>query len=128
VSHNIVELDSADENKGLQGVSHFYSKAEDKDTIIFNILEKLTKIETKPQVIIFFNTIPELRAFYSLLKKEKNKFMINDPRAADFGKNNLKVDYIHRDCSSVCIRSRPHNCPEDCSASKTTRITKLRNK
>ena len=44
------------------------------------------------------------------------------------GKLNLKVDYIHRDCSSVCMMSRPHVHPYDCSASKTTRITKLKNK
>ena len=44
------------------------------------------------------------------------------------GKNNLKVDYIHRDCNATCIKSRPHNHPFDCSASKTARITKLRNK
>lgn len=113
---------------GLQGVSHYYSKSADKDNIIFTILEKLAKVETKPQVIIFFNTIPELRAFYNLLRKEKNRFLINDPKAADIGKNNLKVDYIHRDCTASCFKGRDHFHPEDCSASKTARITKLRNK
>lgn len=127
-SHNIVELDSYDENKGLQGVSHFYSKSTEKDAMIFRILERLTKMQTKPQVIIFFNTVPELRLFYSLLRKEKNKFLVNDAHASEMGKNNLKVDYIHRDCSSVCIKGRDHFHPDDCSASKTARITRLRNK
>lgn len=84
--------------------------------------------ETKPQVIIFFNTIPELRRFYSVLRKEKRRFVINDATASDVGKHNLKVDYIHRDCSAVCKMGRDHFHPDDCSASKTTRITKLRNK
>ena len=128
MSHNIVELNSKDDNLGLQGVRHYFSKAENKDPIIFNILEKLAKMETKPQVIIFFNTVPELRTFYALLKKEKNKFLINDPQASDRGKNNLKVDYIHRDCTSQCAPWKNHLHPEDCSASKTTRITKLKNK
>jgi hypothetical protein len=79
-------------------------------------------------VIIFFNTILELRNFYSMLRKEKNRFVINNPNASDFGKYNLKVDYIHRDCTDVCKMSREHIHPDDCSASKTTRITKLRNK
>jgi hypothetical protein len=30
-----------------------------------------------------------------LLKREKQKFVINDPRASESGKNNLAVDYIH---------------------------------
>lgn len=38
VSHNILELDSKDENKGLAGVTHFYSKQTNKDAVIFNIL------------------------------------------------------------------------------------------
>ena len=125
-----MELDCYDENKGLQGVSHYYSKAadKDKDDMIFRILERLTKVETKPQVIIFFNTIPELRGFYSLMKKERSRFIINDAYASEKGKNNLKVDYIHRLCTDTCIQGREHFCPDDCSASKTTRITKLRNK
>jgi superfamily II DNA/RNA helicase len=44
------------------------------------------------------------------------------------GKINLKVDYIHRDCNDFCRKGTFHIHPEDCSASKTTRITKLRNK
>ncbi len=39
-----MELDSYDENKGLQGVSHFYSKSTEKDAMIFRILERLTKM------------------------------------------------------------------------------------
>jgi hypothetical protein len=58
-------------------------------------LEKIAKIESKPQVIIFFNTIPELRQFYKIMKKEKNRFMMNDSKASEMGKINLKVDYIH---------------------------------
>ena len=54
--------------------------------------------------------------------------MINDPEASDRGKVNLKVDYIHRDCTDICKMGRDHIHPDDCSASKTTRITKLRNK
>jgi len=54
--------------------------------------------------------------------------LINNPNASDTGKYNLKVDYIHRDCTDVCKMSREHIHPYDCSASKTTRITKLRNK
>ena len=88
----------------------------------------MAKAESKPQVIIFFNTIPELRQFYNVLRKEKNRFVINDSSASNFGKVNLKVDYIHRECSAECMMSRNHLHPEDCSASKTTRITKLRNK
>jgi hypothetical protein len=38
VSHNIVELDSKDENKGLKGVTHFYSQIPNKDEVILNIL------------------------------------------------------------------------------------------
>jgi hypothetical protein len=38
VSHNIVELDSKDENKGLVGVTHFYSTSTNKDQIIFDLL------------------------------------------------------------------------------------------
>jgi len=62
-------LDSYEENKGLLGVTHFYSKAEQKDAVIFRILEMVAKAENKPQVIIFFNTIIELRHFYSSLRK-----------------------------------------------------------
>ena len=127
-SHNIVELDSYEENKGLLGVTHLYSMRQDKDEVIMKILELVAKAENKPQVIIFFNTIPELRQFYYHLKKEKHKFLINNSEASDHGKYNLKVDYIHRDCSAVCMKSRAHDHPEDCSPSKTTRITKLRNK
>lgn len=95
---------------------------------ILNLLEKLAKIETKPQLIIFFNSIPELRNFYALLRKEKNRFLINDQRASETGKINLAVDYIHGQCSSVCKKGRDHLHPEDCSASKTERVRKLRNK
>ena len=41
-----------------------------------------------------------------MLRKEKNRFVINNPNASDFGKYNLKVDYIHRDCTDVCKMSR----------------------
>jgi superfamily II DNA/RNA helicase len=121
-------MDSYEENKGLLGVTHLYSRSEDKDAVIFRILELVAKADTQPQVIIFFNTIPELRSFYALLCKEKKRFLINDPQASDLGKHNLKVDYIHRDCTSVCLMSREHLHPYDCAASKTARITKLRNK
>lgn len=53
--------------------------------------------------------------------------MINDPNASESGKNNLKVDYIHSKCNAVCF-GKDHDHPEDCSASKTTRITKLKNR
>lgn len=62
------------------------------------------------------------------MRKEKNRFVINDSRASDLGKINLKVDYIHRDCTDICRKGTQHFHPEDCSASKTRRITKLRNK
>jgi hypothetical protein len=62
------------------------------------------------------------------LRKEKNKFVINDSNASDIGKHNLKVDYIHSLCTATCKMGREHFHPFDCSASKTTRITKLRNK
>lgn len=124
----MVELDSYEENKGLLGVTHLSSRREDKDEAILDILQQVAVAESKPQVIIFFNTIPELRRFYSVLRKEKRRFVINDATASDVGKHNLKVDYIHRDCSAVCKMGRDHFHPDDCSASKTTRITKLRNK
>lgn len=73
-----------------------YSKKEDKEEVILKTLELVAKAESKPQVIIFFNTIPELRQFYNVLRKEKNRFVINDSSASNYGKVNLKVDYIHR--------------------------------
>ena len=54
--------------------------------------------------------------------------MINDQRASDSGKNNINVDYIHGQCTAICKMGKNHIHPEDCSASKTARITKLRNK
>ena len=95
-NYNIVQLDAYEENKGLQGVTHLYSKRKDKDAVILRILQLVSKAESKPQVIIFFNTIPELRQFYNILRKQTNKFVINDSTASDIGKVNLKVDYIHR--------------------------------
>ena len=77
-------------------MTHLYSKREDKEEVILKTLELVAKAESKPQVIIFFNTIPELRQFYNVLRKEKNRFVINDSNASNFGKVNLKVDYIHR--------------------------------
>lgn len=68
ISHNVLELDSKDENKGLVGVTHYYSISPNKDKVIFNILEKLSKLEYKLQVIIFFNERKELWDFYQLLK------------------------------------------------------------
>ena len=127
-SHNILELDSKDENKGLLGVIHFYSRATDKDTVILDLLEKVAKMESRPQVIIFFNSIPELRTFYNLLASEKRRFLMNDPTASDCGQFNLTVDYIHGQCSDVCRMNREHWHPLDCSASKTTRVGRLRNK
>lgn len=109
-------------------MTHFYSKQANKDEVIFNLLEKLAKIESKPQVIIFFNSIPELRKFYDMLKNEKNKFVINNQRASDTGKNNINVNYIHGQCTGICNLRHVHNHPEDCSASKTARVTMLRNK
>lgn len=45
VSHNVVELDAYEENKGLLGVSHFYSKnKENKDQVIFSILQKVAEV------------------------------------------------------------------------------------
>lgn len=43
-SHNLLELDSKDENKGLLGVTHFYSQQPNKDELILSILEKVAKI------------------------------------------------------------------------------------
>lgn len=34
----MLELDSKDENKGLVGVTHYYSISQNKDKVIFNIL------------------------------------------------------------------------------------------
>lgn len=59
---------------------------------------------------------------------QRNRFLINDPTSSDSGKVNLKVDYIHRECTAECMNGKNHIHPYDCSASKTTRITKLRNK
>lgn len=67
---------------GLKGVTHYYCKSNQRDKIIFDLLEKLAAIETKPQVIIFFNEIVELRGFYSMLKKERDRFVINDASAS----------------------------------------------
>jgi hypothetical protein len=38
LTHNVLELDSKDENKGLVGVTHYYSISQNKDKVIFNIL------------------------------------------------------------------------------------------
>ena len=93
-----MELDAYEENKGLEGVNHLYAKKGDKEKeeVILKTLELVAKAESKPQVIIFFNTIPELRHFYKVLMAERNRFLINDPTSSDSGKVNLKVDYIHR--------------------------------
>ena len=88
------------------------------------ILEHLSNLEAKPQVIIFFNEIKELWNFYTLLKLEKSRFVINDPTADEKGKNNLKVNYIH---SRVGVCKGQHNHPEDCSLNKSDRVTQLRN-
>jgi hypothetical protein len=82
-------------------VTHFYKEVKDisKDDIILNILERIVKTEIKPQVIIFFNSIPELRQFYNMIKKEKKRFVTNDATASNSGKYNLKVDYIHGLCT-----------------------------
>ena len=53
---------------------------------------------------------------------------MNDPTASDSGKTNLSVDYIHGKCTNVCKMNRDHLHPLDCSASKTKRVTRLRNK
>ncbi len=105
-------------------MTHYYSISANKDKVIFNILEKLSKLEYKLQVIIFFNERKELWDFYQLLKKEQNAFVINDSQADSKGKHNLAVDYIHARCG-VC--KGPHNCPEDCQSTKTQRVNKLRN-
>jgi superfamily II DNA/RNA helicase len=85
-------------------------------------------VESKPQVIIFFNSIPEQLKFYTLLKNEKNKFVINNQRASDTGKNNININYIHGRCTAICNPRFEHFHPEDCGASKTARVTMLRNK
>ena len=55
-----MELDAYEENKGLEGVTHLYAKRGDKEKeeVILKTLELVAKAESKPQVIIFFNTIP----------------------------------------------------------------------
>lgn len=49
---------------------------------------------------------------------------MNDPQANSKGKNNLAVDYIH---ARVGVHKGQHNCPEDCSKTKTARVSRLRN-
>lgn len=43
-----------------------------------HILEELGKKNSKIQVIIFFNEIKTLQNFYTMLKNEKKKFVVND--------------------------------------------------
>ena len=38
------------------------------------------------------------------------------------------MDYIHGQCTAVCKMGKEHIHPDDCSASKTERVTKLRTK
>lgn len=56
--------------------------------------------------------------------KERDRFVVNDSQADLKGKNNISVDYIHARCG-VC--KGPHNHIEDCSRTKTKRVTRLRN-
>jgi hypothetical protein len=89
-----------------------------------NIIAYIAEQESKIQVIIFFNEVKELTYFYTLLLKEKNKFVVNDPTATMKNKNNIAIDYVHSRCG-VCLG--PHRCPDDCSRSKSKRVEKLRN-
>ena len=115
-NYNILELDCKEKNQSLEGVSHYFAPAENKDETILRILEILSGLQAKPQVIIFFNEIRELNNFYAILKNEKKRFVINDPSADTKGKNNLKVNYVH---GRVGTHIGQHNCPEDCQYTKS---------
>ena len=106
---------------GLKGVTHYFSDFENekKDDCIMRILENVAQQESKIQVIIFFNEVKELNQFYSLLLKEKNRFVVNDPEASSKNKNNISIDYVHSRCG-VC--KGPHRHPDDCSRSKSKRV------
>lgn len=75
-------------------------------------------------MIIFFNSKSELANFYHLIRKENERFSVNNSSAF---KGNLMVGYIHGSCG--CSNPNPmHVHNDDCLLSKSERIKRLRNR
>ena len=47
--------------------------------MILDILAYIANMESKIQVIIFFNEIKDLQKMYQIISNEKDRFVVNDP-------------------------------------------------